>query len=397
MIRNCQKLLIADAPLQLIDGDRGKHYPNGTDFTTNGDCLFLSARNVTKSGFLFEETSFISGAKDSILRAGKLKRGDIVLTTRGTVGNCALYDETVPYDNIRINSGMLLVRADSRFLDARYLYYFLRSEFFGAQVESLVSGSAQPQLPVRDLNTAKIFMPTITKQRAIADVLGALDDKIAFNTKFANNIDTYIHLQFEAAIQGSVSKVKPFLEVFDVQFGEAFKGDKFAEPGTGRPLIRIRDLKTFTSQVWTTESRSKETLVHAGDVVVGMDAEFRATSWLGEPGLLNQRVCRVTSKLGKSAFVRESLKRPLATIENYKTGTTVIHLNKKDLEENNVLIPDIEAINYFESTTEDLYRSRVALAAENRALAATRDALLPQLMSGKLQLKDAETLVGSVV
>lgn len=181
-----------------------------------------------------------------------------------------------------------------------------------------------------------------------------------------------------------------------VDFGEAFKGADFSEPGVGRPLIRIRDLKTFKSQIWTTEVRPSEVMVMPGDVVVGMDAEFRPTSWLGNPGLLNHRVCRVRGKYFGNAFAREVLKAPLIRVENFKSATTVIHLNKGDLERVKLLIPSSTALESFETTAEPLYTLRISLAVENRTLAATRDALLPQLMSGRLRVKDAQKLVEEV-
>ena len=55
---------LSSAQIKIIDGDRGVNYPNGDDFSDSGYCLFLSAKNVTKSGFKFEETSFISKEKD---------------------------------------------------------------------------------------------------------------------------------------------------------------------------------------------------------------------------------------------------------------------------------------------------------------------------------------------
>lgn len=90
---------------EIIDGDRGKNYPKAEEFSDEGYCLFLSAKNVTKDGFLFEQMQFISEEKDNLLRKGKLCRGDIVITTRGTIGNIAFYDDDIPYDNVRINSG----------------------------------------------------------------------------------------------------------------------------------------------------------------------------------------------------------------------------------------------------------------------------------------------------
>ncbi|STF90451.1 EcoKI restriction-modification system protein HsdS [Escherichia coli] len=97
-----------------IDGDRGPNYPKKNDYLTDGHCLFLSTKNVRKLGFNFDAKVFISEEKDSLLRKGKLARNDLIITTRGTLGNIALYDEKIPYDNVRINSGMLILRKKTR-------------------------------------------------------------------------------------------------------------------------------------------------------------------------------------------------------------------------------------------------------------------------------------------
>ena len=72
---------------EIIDGDRGKNYPKQEEFLDIGFCLFLNAKNVTSAGFSFENCMYITEEKDTLLRNGKLKRGDVVLTTRGTIGN----------------------------------------------------------------------------------------------------------------------------------------------------------------------------------------------------------------------------------------------------------------------------------------------------------------------
>ena len=109
----------------IIDGDRGKNYPKQNEFLNQGYCLFLNAGNVTSDGFSFEENVFVSEEKDNLLRKGKLQRGDIVYTTRGTVGNAAFYSATVPFDNIRINSGMVILRCHENIVDKKYLYQIL--------------------------------------------------------------------------------------------------------------------------------------------------------------------------------------------------------------------------------------------------------------------------------
>ena len=148
-----------NAPLEIIDGDRGKNYPKRTDFSDDGYCLFLNTGNVTDRGFNFTKCDFIAREKDEALRKGKLKRRDVVLTTRGTVGNVSFYDRSVHYDHIRINSGMVILRAKPSILDPRFLYFFVRSRVFGEQVVSLTTGSAQPQLPIRDIKQINIPVP----------------------------------------------------------------------------------------------------------------------------------------------------------------------------------------------------------------------------------------------
>jgi type I restriction enzyme S subunit len=98
------------APLEILDGDRGKNYPAQDEFQTSGHCLFLSTKNVRVDGFDFSDCQYISKERDELLRKGKLKRNDIVLTTRGTVGNIGFFDDSVKFENIRINSGMVIIR-----------------------------------------------------------------------------------------------------------------------------------------------------------------------------------------------------------------------------------------------------------------------------------------------
>lgn len=262
--------------------------------------------------------------------------------------------------------------------------------------QSFNSGSAQPSLNRNFLRAIPVLLPSPAEQRAIAEVLGALDDKIAANTKRATTIEDLISALYSLA-RGQGFQSAPLFDVLDMTYGEPFAGALFSEPEIGRPLIRIRDLKTFRSQIWTTEIRTRETLVAPGDIVIGMDAEFRATVWLGEPGLLNQRVCRATSRDYGSAFVREVLREPLAARENDKSATTVIHLNKSDLERSTVAMPTEAELRKFDSRAEPMLACIVELATENRTLAELRDTLLPQLMSGGLRVRDAETIVSEVV
>lgn len=159
----------------VIDGDRGANYPNKKDFSSDGYCLFLNAGNVTKTGFVFEDCAFIDQEKDTKLRKGKLQRGDIVLTTRGTIGNFAYYNAKIPFDSVRINSGMVILRNDTEALDTDFLYASFQSHLVENQIQRITFGSAQPQLTVKGISKFIIVIPKLTEQRAIAAALADVD------------------------------------------------------------------------------------------------------------------------------------------------------------------------------------------------------------------------------
>ena len=166
----------------IIDGDRGKNYPKEKDFFDDEFCLFLNAGNVTKLGFDFKNKLFITKEKDQSLRNGKLERNDIVLTTRGTVGNVVLYNSDIPFDNIRINSGMVIVRNKNKIIP-EYLYSYMKSPMFESQVNKTNFGSAQPQLTIKGLAKFKVSYPEEKEQIKVSNFLSLLDKKIELQSK----------------------------------------------------------------------------------------------------------------------------------------------------------------------------------------------------------------------
>lgn len=160
----------------VIDGDRGKHYPRQNEFFATGHCLFLNAGNVTRNGFNFNELMFVDENKDALMGKGKLRRGDIVITTRGTIGNTAHYDENVPYDCIRINSGMAIIRGASDAMTPNFLMKYLYSAHFKREIERLSFGSAQPQLTISILNKLRVPGPELKVQKQIVKALDLWDE-----------------------------------------------------------------------------------------------------------------------------------------------------------------------------------------------------------------------------
>lgn len=276
--------------------------------------------------------------------------------------------------------------------DRRFIYYMLRSIDFSR----FNAGSGVPTLNRNHLTSVDVLLPPLAEQRAIAGVLGALDDKIESNRRILETATRLIAAEFQWIVD-SVDD-EPYGVRLEVQMGAPFNGEHFSEVGQGRPLIRIRDLKTSTSQVWTTENRADETVIKPGDILVGMDAEFRSTIWLGDVGVLNQRMCRFVGKKGVSrSFAWLAIQPELEYCERAKSGTTVIHLNKSDIDR--FRVPSLSDEQHVELSivTEPIFDRLVVAGREITSLSSLRDALLPELLSGRLRIRDAEKVVEEAV
>lgn len=283
-------------------------------------------------------------------------------------------------------------------MSQRYLGYVVAGKSFSNYVRSIQTGTAIPHISASALGAYRFTPGQFVEQEALVEVLTSLDDKIAANAELARTADELSRACFDRAMTRPGRTESLLFDRFDVAFGEPFRGSLFSKVGVGRPLIRIRDLFTCAPKLWSTESRVRETLVQAGDVLIGMDAEFTPVVWLGEDGLLNQRVCKVVGRDNLSRVTtRLALTRPISAIESEKSGTTVIHLNRADLERTRVELPSEHTLEEFDHLANPLHDLTVSLAEESRRLAWLRDTLLPHLMSGRLKVRDAEKTVSDAV
>ena len=161
----------------IIDGDRGVNYPKQNDFIKDGYCLFLNTGNVTKEGFKFDDLKFISEEKDKELRKGKMERGDVILTTRGTVGNIAYYNKDIAFNVVRINSGMVILRNRCKEIHPLYFCELFKNKEMGRRISSFLSGTAQPQLPITNLKKIRFPLPPLSRQNQFAEIVTKIEEQ----------------------------------------------------------------------------------------------------------------------------------------------------------------------------------------------------------------------------
>ena len=384
---------ISDADIQVIDGDRGTNYPHQDELYKSGHCLFLSAKNVTENGFDFKDNLFISEEKDNVLRNGKIQRGDIVITTRGTVGNVALYSDDIPYKNIRINSGMLIIRC-GKMVNNYFIYHVMRSKWFYNQIISIQSGTAQPQLPKSHFLKMYIILPDMAIQSKIAMLLSIIDDKIELNQKINDNLERQAQALFQHMfidnhssewVEGKLS------DIADITMGQSPSGNSYNENGVGTIFFQGRaefGSRFPTVRLYTTEPKR---MACENDVLLSVRAPVGDLNVAHTDCCIGRGLAAIHSKFNHQSFVlytMHSLKKQLDVFNG--EGTVFGSINRNSLNDMPITIPNKEAVDEFEKTVSPMDAHIRNNFDEICRLQQIRDALLPKLMSGELDVSNLE-------
>lgn len=383
---------------EIIDGDRGANYPQKDELLRSGYCVFLDAKNVSGTKFDFSSTQFISERKHNLMRKGQLERGDFVLTTRGTVGNIAYYDSKIPHNCMRINSGMVIFRPRHDVITDDFFYSFLISREFRDQVEALKTGSAQPQLPIRDLKLFEVELPPISDQKRIAEILSTFDDKIELNNKISKTLEQMAQAIFkEWFVKSEKTKVKSekLSNLGKIICGKTPSKSNSEYFGGNIPFIKIPDmhnqifiLKTEDSLTQAGANSQKTKFIHKNSICVSCIATVGLVAITTEDSQTNQQINTI---IPKSEIYLEFLYLALKIIKSDlmligSGGSTTLNINTNVFSNIEILTPEESIINKFHELVSPFFNKILQIYRENQKLAALRDLLLPKLMSGEIKV-----------
>ena len=338
-----------------------------------------------------------------------LKKNDIVFARTGnSTGRSYFYDGS---DGPLVYAGFLIrFRLDDSKVNPRILKYYSHSKPYYDWVQSFDTGGTRGNINAKTYGDMPITLPSRHVQDRIVDILYSIDAKIENNRRINDNLEQQAQTlykswfvdfepfkdgEFEESELGLIPKgwsTGNIYKYINVIYGAPYKSNLFNENKEGYPLIRIRDLKTFSPQFYTTEVLPQTEYIKSGDVVAGMDAEFIPCLWQGETGVLNQRCCKFVGKDKEinNLFVLHLVKPELEYVQRYKIGTTVSHLGKADIDRFIVILPDEAIVHQFSKICRPLLDEQNKCAAEIRRLTNLRDALLPKLMSGELKINEID-------
>ena len=356
---------------------------------------FLRSTNIEPFDIKLDDIKYISSNFNESLRKSELHPNDVVIVRTGTPGACAVIPAGVKAWNC---SDLVIVRPHRNKLNPLFLASYVN--LASGVINTQLVGAVQQHYNVGAAKKMQIPLPPIGEQDKIASIIGMLNKKITINSKINDNLFAQMQALYAAwfidcipfgGIKPSSWQKTSIYTIADIIYGAPFSSKQFNTDGKGIPIIRIRDLKEQKVATYTTEKHPKGYLLQAGDIVVGMDGEFVPYIWGSDEAWLNQRVCVFKNKrLKGKAFLYFTIKPLLYAIEQTQVATTVIHIGKKDFDAFEITLPDPRVLDSFDAITTPMVEKIVENRFEIKQLELLRDALLPKLMSGELDISNIQ-------
>lgn len=278
--------------------------------------------------------------------------------------------------------------------NTRYLAYLLSTMNLGR----LSGQSAQPGLSVKTLSKQIVRMPSLEQQKKVASVLSALDAKIAANEKINDNLQQQALAIFQQELLRDRElpeewSIGSLLDIANYLNGLAMQKFRPADGETGLPVLKIKELRQGScdaSSELCSPSIKPEYIVHDGDVIFSWSGSLLVDLWCGDTCGLNQHLFKVTSekypKWFYYAWTAHHLARFVAIAAD--KATTMGHIKREELAKAEVIIPDAASMERIGGILQPMYDLIISNRIENRKLAVLRDTILPQLMSGELDVSD---------
>ncbi|MHA7650473.1 restriction endonuclease subunit S [Mycobacterium sp. ML4] len=379
----------------MEDGNHGEYRPRPDEFVVDG-VPFIRAADMSSGEVDFEGAGRINGVARARIRKGIGAPGDVILSHKGTVGRIAVAPMTSP-DFVCSPQTTFWRSLNPEKLDQRFLRYLMASDDFKRQLDVLKGQTDMaPYVSLSDQRSMELQLPDIDEQRVIADVLGALDDKIAANERIRVIADTLAKAVWLSStangLDASLSEMASFVN------GRAFTKNA---SGRGRVVVRIAELNSGIggSTVYNDIEVPRDHLVGPGDLLFAWSGSLTVARWFRPEAIVNQHIFKVIPKAGYPLWLVNQALR--AKLEDFKAiasdkATTMGHIQRRHLDES-TKVPVAGEIDRIDTVMSTLWSRALAAEQENVNLLTARDELLPLFMTGRLTVRSPKNLAQAVV
>ena len=357
---------------------------------------------LIEDDFVYVSPELANKYKRSIVR-----KGDLVFTSWGTVGQVGLVDDSAHFDSYLLSNKQMKMTPDLEQVVPLYLYYYLSQPKMIWEVKARSIGSSVPGFNLGQLKKLPVLLPSLQEQRAIAEVLGALDDKITANNKLATAADDLARALFQKALKSATYSDESFADLAEVS-GGGTPSTKKPEYWNGTiPWATPTDVTALSGPYLEETSRTiselglkscSSALYPAGTILMTSRATIGAFALAQVPTAVNQGFIVVQPNDPSLRFwLFHEMRSRVDEFISLANGATFLELSRGNFKKFKVRKATPETMAAFNETAGVLHDSARAALLENNSLVATRDALLPQLMSGKILVREAESIVEDVL
>ena len=407
--------------------------------------------DVYKNSFIHADMDFMTAtATEREIAKCSLVSGDVVITKdsekHDDIGVPALVREDIP--NLVCGYHLAILRSSPSELDGAYLFYALSTKDVQHQFHAYANGVTRFGLRKADIGLVEIPLPPLPEQRAIAHVLGTLDDKIELNRRMNQTLEEMARALFKswfvdfgpvrAKMEGRDSglppdiadlfpdrlvpselggipegwDVKSLWECFAVVRGLSYKGSGLS--ADGGPMHNLNSIyegggyKDEGVKYYRGDHRPKH-VIRPGDVIVANTEQGHDRLLIGyaavlpmrfgDRGLFSHHLYKIQLKNSGTLtfdYVCQLLNSPAmhAVVSGYATGTTVNMLPVDALQIPTITIPPPQVVKTFSTVAERMRVKQEKLIVDSQVLTAQRDALLPKLVSGELRIPNVSAISG---
>jgi type I restriction enzyme S subunit len=380
--------------------------PHSTPKLTNTGPYIVRTQDILTGTFLADSAAHVSDEtyRERITRATP-RRGDLLYSREGTYFGIAA---EVPADvRVCLGQRMVLIRPRETIVNFRFLRYWLNSPMMSSYVNGFRDGSVAERLNLPTIRSLPILIPSRREQGAIADVLGALDDKVAVNDRIATTYEAilrsyFVELRIDVDPDPSSAIAASELVEFNPKLNAPQGADAVYLDMAAVPTDRA------TVSAWSRRAPKSGTRVVNGDTVMAritpclengktafIDFMHDAEVGIGSTEFIVMRA-RPGIPIHLPYFLARSARFRNNAVQNMVGSSGRQRVASAQLVNFPVSRPGSETLSAFGATASITFDHMRTLAGESRSLAELRDTLLPKLLSGEIRVRDAEKVVEDV-
>jgi type I restriction enzyme, S subunit len=400
---------------------------SNVDKKTNADERQVRLCNYTdvyRNAFINSEkarTFMVASCNKNEFENFRLKKGQVAITkdseTRDDIGVSTFIAED--FDDVVLGYHTSLITPDERYLNGKFLHYWLNTRQAKTYFENNAGGSGQRcTLPLDIIKTFPLYLPDIVTQGKIASFFYSVDSKIELNNKINTELEAMTKLIYDywfVQFDFPNAKGKPYKtsggkmvwneelkreiprgwqqgtlsDIANITMGQSPPGESYNDDSEGMIFfqgctdfgVRFPEVRQFT----TAPSR----FAKAGEILLSVRAPVGALNIAKDDCCIGRGLAALNSKDNCIAYLFGVVKNLKQVFDRRNVnGTTFGSINKDDLCSLSVVKPDKESLRKFNNITTSIFEKQNVIALENQKLLALRDWLLPMLMNGQVQIKE---------